>query len=98
MIKKIILLLSCLAATTLTGCGPQKVEVEDSVHVASGKVDFVIDWNLEEFDAVFRDGCELTEDNAEDVQECIDKKITNLLILLEGAKEDENEDDWCLGE
>jgi len=86
---KKLLLLSCLSAmmSVATSCGSQTLEVEDSSHVASGKVDFIIDWNLEAFDAIFRDGCELLEDTPEEVELCINQKISDLLKLLEN-KED----------
>jgi hypothetical protein len=78
-----------VAFVTLGACGPQTIEVEDSNHVAGGQVDFVIDWNLEAFDAVFRDGCELLEDTPEGVEECIQDKINKVLDILEGIEEEE---------
>jgi hypothetical protein len=87
---KTLRILIYVGIMTLVGCGPQKVEVEDSNHVAGGKVEFYINWNLEAFDAIFRDGCELLEETPELIEECIQDKITNLLTLLEGMDETED--------
>ena len=72
-------------------CGKQThtVEVRDSVQKVEGQVKLVIDWNLEAFDAVFRDGCELLEDTPEEVEQCIADKIEDLLTLLNGVEVDE---------
>tara|TARA_R110002126_G_scaffold131404_1_gene275175 strand:+ start:497 stop:766 length:270 start_codon:yes stop_codon:yes gene_type:complete len=81
-------LITMLLFVIAFSCGKQThtVEVRDSQQTVEGEVRIVIDWNLEAFDAVFRDGCELLEETPEAVELCIAEKIENLLILLNGVE------------
>ena len=76
----------------LVSCGKQTLEVEDSNHTMGGEARVIIDWNLEEFDQIFRDSCEAEFETSEEIDQCIIDKISNFTDLLnKGINKGESE-------
>lgn len=76
------------------GCGKQTIDVEDSEHTASGDINIIIDWNLDQLKDAFIDSCTAEFDNQEDIDACVSEQVSDLVKLInEGIAQAEEEDE-----
>ncbi len=74
----LVLTMSCGSSTIKVADSTQTVEVDDSTHTV------VIDWNFQQFDDLYRAGCEEEFETEQEVQDCIDDKIDDFLNIVNG--------------
>jgi len=74
-------------------CGKQKVEVSDSKHEASGSINIIIDWNLDQLQEVFISSCEAEFETQEEIDQCVADQVADLVNLInEGIKQANQEE------
>ena len=65
-------------------CGHSTIEVEDSQQTV------VIDWNFQQFEDIYRAGCEEQFTYEDEIQDCIDAQINDFLNVVNGEIEGVN--------
>ena len=68
----------------LFSCGKQTIdaEVSDSNHTVDGEVHIIIEFNIEQLEAAFKDSCTEEFSSQEDIDACIAAKVANILDLI----------------
>lgn len=90
--KNLLIIVFLLMLITY-GCGKQKIDVSDSKHEASGDINIVIDWNLDQLKDAFIDSCTANNDTQEEIDQCVADQVADLISLInEGIKQANEED------